>query len=220
MGRLWEHFRNKMVAGVFAAVPVAVVVYAAVWIEANTRALAAPLGVRAPGLGILIAVVSLYLLGLLVTSLVGRFLFGAVNGVLRRVPGLSLLYQAWKDLLVVPPDQAGMFHQVVLVPVGEGRAQVGFTSGRSLPGDAASICVFLPNIPNPFSGRLVVAPREACLPLKLSVEEALKYQLSSGNYLPLALVGCASAPPTTQAPERSLSPVDGPVHRSESDERR
>src|SRR5436190_895845 len=109
---LLDHLRNKLVAGVFAAVPIVVVAYAAYWIEANTRAVA---------------------------------------------------------------------------------AQVGFTSGRALPGDPKNICVFLPNIPNPISGRLVIVPRNVCSPLKLSVEEAFKFQLSSGNYLPPALVGFPSA---------------------------
>jgi len=192
MSELFDHLRNKLVAGAFAAVPIIVVVYAAIWIETNTKILAAPLGVKAPGLGVLIAVVGVYLLGVLVTSVVGRLFFGLANAVFRRVPGLRLLYQAWKDLLVVGPDQAGMFHQCVLVSVGEGRAQLGFTSGRSLPGDPKSICVFLPNIPNPIAGRLVIVPREVCTPLRLSVEEAFKYQLSSGNYLPQSLTGVAS----------------------------
>jgi len=189
MSRLFDHLRNKLVAGAFAAVPVAIVVYAAIWIEENTKALAAPTGVKFPGLGVLLVLAGVYLLGLLVTSVVGRLLFGLANAVFRRVPGLKLIYQVWKDLLVVAPDQAGMFHQCVLVPVGEGRAQVGFTSGRALPGDPKSICVFLPNIPNPISGRLVIVPREVCTPLKLSVEEAFKFQLSSGNYLPHTLTG-------------------------------
>jgi uncharacterized membrane protein len=193
MSGIWEHLRNKLVAGMFAAVPVAIVVYVAVWVESATKVLAEPVGMRIPGLGIVIAVAGVYVLGVVVTSVLGRFVLGLANEFFRRVPGLRLLYQGWKDLLVVPPDQAGIFHQAVLVPVGEGRSQVGFTSGRTLPGDPASLCVFLPNIPNPFSGRLVVIPKTLCLPLKMSVEEALKFQLSSGNYLPPTLAGPSAA---------------------------
>lgn len=54
---------------------------------------------------------------------------------------------------MVPPDKAGTFHQVVLVPNPAGGAQVGFTSGRPLPGDPRCLCVFLPGIPNPLAGR-------------------------------------------------------------------
>lgn len=193
MGRILEHFRNKLLTGLFAAVPIAIVVYAAVWIEANTKSLTAPLGFHFPGLGFLIAIAGIYLLGVLVTSFVGQLLMRMLNQILQRVPGLNLLYKAWKDLLVVPLNKAGMYHQPVLVPVEGQGTQVGFTNGESLPGDPTSICVLLPNIPNPFSGRLVVLPRSACMNLNLSSEEALKYQLSSGNYLPAELVGASKA---------------------------
>ncbi len=187
-----SHLRNKLVAGLFAAVPIAIIVYAAIWIEAHTAGLAAPFGIQFPGLGVLIAIVGMYLLGLLVTSFLGQMVLRLANQFLERMPGLNLLYKAWKDLLVVPPNKAGMFHQVVLVPLDGNRSQIGFTSGQALPGDPASICVFLPNIPNPFSGRLMVMKRDVCIPMKLSTEEALKYQLSSGNYLPAELSGNSS----------------------------
>jgi uncharacterized membrane protein len=77
----------------------------------------------------------------------------------------------------------------VLVPNQMGGAQVGFTSGRPLPGDPRSICVFLPGIPNPLSGRLVIVARDQCAPLALSMEEAFKFLLSTGNYLPPQLQG-------------------------------
>src|SRR5262245_7582957 len=189
MGPIVEHLRNKFVAGILAAVPIAIVVYAAIWIEAHTRELSAPLGIHFPGLGFVIAVVGVYLLGLLVTSVLGRWLIGLVNGILKKVPGLNMLYQGWKDLLIVSPERAGMYHQAVLVSTGGQCGQVGFTSGEPLPGDPESICVLLPNIPSPFSGRLIVVPRSACVPLKLSSNEAVKFQLSSGNYLPSDLVG-------------------------------
>ena len=187
MGTLLAHFRNKLLAGTFAAVPIAIAIYLVVWAEQSTRALAEPLGVNLPGLGLVIVIVGLYVLGLGVTSFVGVLFIRLANVLLQRVPGVNLLYRAWKDVLVVPPDQHGMFHQVVLVPMGEDSAQLGFTSGHSLPGDPDSICVLLPNLPSPLSGRLVVVRRAACLPLSMSVEDALKYQFSTGNYLPAKL---------------------------------
>jgi uncharacterized membrane protein len=191
MGWFLAHLRNKLLAGLFSLIPIAIAVYAALWIEDHTKVLTTPLGIHFPGLGFLIAVVGLYVLGLLITSFVGRLVLRLMNEVLRKVPGVNLLYQAWKDVLVVSPDKTGTFHQVVLVPMGGQCAQLGFTSGEPLPGDPASICVLVPNVPSPFSGRLLVVRRDACVPLKLSIEEALKYQLSTGNYLPTELVGSA-----------------------------
>jgi uncharacterized membrane protein len=187
LNTLLAHLRNKLLAGIFAAIPIVICVYLARWVETNTRMLTQPLGFHFPGLGVLIVLVALYLLGFIVTSFLGRYLLRQVDRLLALVPGLNLLIQAWKDVLVVSPGKSGMYNQVVLVPQEGQQFQLGFTSGRALPGDAERVCVFLPEIPNPFSGRLVVVRKADCVPMDLTVEEAMKYQLSSGNYLPPAL---------------------------------
>jgi uncharacterized membrane protein len=192
---LTGHLRDKLLAGALAAVPLVIIIWLAVFIEEQTRWVSERMlgGDRHfPGLGVLIVVVGLYLLGLAVTSLLGRFFLRLANWILDKVPGLNLLYRAWRDVLVVPPDRLGTFNQVVLVPSTAGQAgQLGFTSGRPLPGDARCICVLLPNIPNPLSGRLVIVQRDACVFLRLSMEEAFKFLFSTGNYLPVHLQGLA-----------------------------
>jgi uncharacterized membrane protein len=64
---------------------------------------------------------------------------------------------------------------------------MGFTSGEALPGEPARWCVFIPGLPNPLSGQLVIYPRDECVPLEISVEEAFKFLLSTGNFVPRGL---------------------------------
>lgn len=194
MSGLADHLRNKFLAGILAAGPIVILVVGALWIEEHTRVLTQPLGFHFPGLGFLVALVAVYLLGLLVTSLLGRLLLGLVDSILSRVPGFKLLYRAWKEILVVAPEKAGMFDKVVLVPNAGVGVQLGFTNGTSLPGDPNSICVLLPGVPNPIAGRLVLMPRESCLVLALPIEEAFKFLLSTGNYVPPALQGVITRP--------------------------
>jgi uncharacterized membrane protein len=186
MGWFGRHLRNKLLAGVLAAIPLGVLVYGFSWIESHTQPLLEPyLGVRVPGLPVLVALLGVYLLGVVVTSFVGGLALRLLDHVLERLPGFRLLYNAWKDVVLLPKDRPGTFHQVVLVPqAGAGTLALGFTSGEPLPGEPPSWCVFLPNVPNPLTGRLVVVPRAQCVPLKLSVVEAFKILLSTGSYLP------------------------------------
>lgn len=185
---LQAHLRNKFLAGGLAAGPVFILAYGAYWLEEQTKPLTKHFGFHFPGLGILLAVVLIYLVGLLVTSVAGRMILILGDKALRRVPGLSLLYLAWKDVMVVGQDKTGVFHKVVLVPDLEGQgAQLGFTSGEPVPGDPHTVCVFLPNAPNPISGRLTLIDRDACLFLPVSIEEAFKHLLSTGNYVPAQL---------------------------------
>ncbi len=200
-----DHLRNKFLAGTLAAVPVIIVVWAAWQVEERMRPLEQGLGIPLPGAGVLLALVAVYLLGLLVTSFVGRLCLRLADRLLQTVPGLNLAYRAWKDILVVSPEKAGMFSEVVLVPQGGAGGQLGFTSGTPLPSDPTCICVLLPGIPNPLSGRLLVVRRELCVPLKMSMEEAFKFLLSTGNYLPPTLHGLSPARPTVVPVEGSTS---------------
>jgi uncharacterized membrane protein len=196
MNPIQSHLRNKFLAGIIAAVPLVVVVVGGLWVEEKTRPLAAGIGLDYPGLGIVIALAAVYLLGVIVTSLLGRFFLGMLDHTLLRIPGLKLLYQAWKDVLVIGPGRKDMYSQVLLVPSPEGCGmQVAFSNGEALPGDPTRLCVFLPNVPNPITGRVVLIERAHCQPLGLSMEEAFKFLLSTGNYMPS---GMATPPPVPE----------------------
>jgi uncharacterized membrane protein len=113
-----------------------------------------------------------------------------LDHILERIPGFNQLYHAWKDVVLLPPGRSDTFHQVVLVPSADGKsAQIGFASGDALPGDGRTWCVFLPNIPNPLTGRLMLFDRDSCWPVKVPVGEAFKFLLSTGNYVPPGLEG-------------------------------
>lgn len=185
MGWLLGHLRDKLLAGAFAAIPVFALVFIALWIESNTRQVADTIGISVPGLGFVIVLLGCYLLGLAVTSFLGQFVLSLGDRLIQMIPGLNQIYKIWKDVLIVPDK--GMFHQVVVVPQAGQSGQIGFSSGRSLPGDADSITVFVPNIPNPLSGRLVLVRKDNCILLPISVDEAFKFLLSTGNYTPPGL---------------------------------
>jgi uncharacterized membrane protein len=190
-----KHLRTSLLAGVLAAVPLIIIVYAASLAEKYTRPLTEPLGFHFPGLGVIVALVGIYLLGLLVTSFLGHLGLKLLDRTLERIPGFKALYHAWKEVVLLPENRAGTFHQVVLVPSPDGKGhQVGFSSGEPLPGDSQTCCVFLPNIPNPLTGRLMLFDRASCLPVNISVAEAFKFLLSTGNYLPAGLARKVDAP--------------------------
>ncbi|HYO10142.1 MAG TPA: DUF502 domain-containing protein [Tepidisphaeraceae bacterium] len=182
-----KHLRNTFLAGIFAAIPLAVTVFVIVYVERVTREPVAKLTrVNIPFVGVLLAVALIYLIGLGVSSLVGKWLLGLVDKLLLRVPVLKELYQAWKHVSLTPGGKEGIYAKVCLIP-GDGAADahlLGFTSGDPLPGDGATLAVFVPNVPNPVVGRIYFVRRERCQILDTTVEEAFKLILSSGNYAP------------------------------------
>src|ERR1700749_3110653 len=127
MGRFQVHLRNRLFAGALAAIPLVVTIFILWFVDSKARAI---FNVETPFVGIGIAVAGLYLLGLFVTSFVGHFVLGAVDAVLRRLPGLRDLYRSWKQVALTTDTREGIFAHVVLIP-GDGGARVlGFTSAK------------------------------------------------------------------------------------------
>jgi len=192
-----KHLRNTFLAGIFAAIPVGVTLFLIWYVETATRA---PLRnvfngrFDIPFIGIPITLILVYLLGLAVTSIVGKWAMRLADRLLLRLPLLKDLYQAWKQITVTPGGKEGMYAKVVLVPL-EGEARVlGFTSGECVPGDSQMICVFVPNCPNPVMGRLYFVEREKAQVLEMTAEEAFKFLLSTANYIPRE-IGAATCRP-------------------------
>lgn len=190
MHRFQTHLRNTFLAGTFAIIPIAVTAFVIYWVNANTIIISTRLFNRPiPFVGVLVALAAVYVMGVITTSLLGRFFLGLLDGLLSRVPVLREVYNAWKQILLTPGGGAdGIYARVCLIPDESGQLrQLGFTRGVPVSPGAELFCVFVPGTPNPVTGRLYFVPREKMQLLDVSTEEAFKFILSSGNYVPPAV---------------------------------
>jgi uncharacterized membrane protein len=182
MGRISKHVRQKFVAGLIAAIPVGITLFLVFYVDSMVQKV---VRLPYPFLGILLSLAVIYCLGVFVTSLIGRYLLRTFDYVLERIPGLRDLYRTWKQLLVTPDLDSGMFAKVVLLPDESGQHYLlGFSTGRPIGEDGDRLCVFVPNSPNAITGRLYFASMKRCHFLPVSSKDALKTIVSSGNYLP------------------------------------
>jgi len=182
MGHISKHMKNKFVAGLLAAIPLAITLFLVVYVDSMVQRV---VRLPYPFLGVLLSLAVIYCLGVFVTSLVGRYLLRTLNRVLERIPGLRDLYRTWKQLLVTPELNSGMFAKVVLLPDESGQHYLmGFSTGRPIAEGGDRMCVFVPNSPNPITGRLYFTSMKRCRFLPVSSKEALKTVVSNGNYLP------------------------------------
>jgi len=204
-----RHLRNTFLTGIFSAIPLVIAAVVVWYVEKLTREpLQALSGVDTPFLGVAVALALLYLLGLLVNSILGRYLLRWLDALLRKVPVLRDIYEAWKQITVTPGGKEGIYARVVLIPGAQaGSLELGFTSGEPVEGNPELCCVFVPGTPNPTAGRLVFVACSRCVPLDVSAEEAFKFALSGGNYVP-ATVGPRSraASPASAAEPAAISP--------------
>lgn len=191
--RAKKFVRNTFLAGVFAAIPLVVTIFVLWYVDHLTREpVKAVAGIDVPFAGVGLALVGIFVLGILVRSLIGRFVLVAIDRLLLRVPVLAEVYKAWKQISLTPGGSQGIYSKVVLVQLEGDAWHLAFTSGDAIGGGSDAVCVFVPTTPNPMVGRLLFVPRSRCRPTRLSVEEVFKFLLSGGNYVPKE-VGQATA---------------------------
>ncbi len=144
-----------------------------------------------PGLGLVVAVIGLTLLGALAANIFGRTLIGFGESLLKRVPFVSNLYEAVKQIIhTIISGSDKSFQDAVLIEYPrKGLWAIGFiTAGtkgevaRLLPGDI--VAVFVPTTPNPTSGFLLYEERVNLRDLEMSVEDAAKLVISAGLVYP------------------------------------
>lgn len=193
--------RNTFLAGVFAAIPLAVTIFVLWYVDHVTREpLKELVGVDAPFAGVGLAVVGIFALGLVVRSLIGRLLLSALDRLLLRVPVLAEVYKAWKQISLTPGGSQGIYSKVVLVHLDGDAWHLAFTSGEPVGAGSDAVCVFVPTTPNPMAGRVLFVPLARCRPTSLAVEEVFKFLLSGGNYVPEEVAAATRSDATATTP--------------------
>lgn len=136
-----------------------------------------------PGLGIILTVAIIYVIGLTVSTFVGKWLWKRVDGLLHKLPALGSLYATLKQILGYGEGADAIFHETVLVPANQsGCLELGLvTNYLTSPDGKKQVVVFLPGSPNPTAGRLVLVPADVVKPVDMAVDEALKALVSVGK---------------------------------------
>jgi uncharacterized membrane protein len=192
-----RHSRNIFITGLLTITPLVVTVWVLGFLFRTVDGILAPILDRAfgrhiPGLGFLLTLVLIYLVGLVMTNLVGQKLVAAGERILTRVPIVKGIYGGSKQLVeAVSLPTKGSFTTVVLVEYPRREMyMIGFITRQDSgtledTGRIDTLTnVFIPNTPNPASGRFVMVPNRDLIPVSISVEEGLKLIISGGFVSP------------------------------------
>lgn len=150
------------------------------------------LGVHVPGLGVILTVCTVLLTGMIAANFFGKKLLHWWDQVLQRIPIVRSIYSGVKqisDILFSADGKA--FRKVVLVRyphhdtwtvallTGEPQHEVTDHLGHEY------YAVFIPTTPNITAGFFLLVKKSEVRPLKMSVDDALKYIISMGVAEPL-----------------------------------
>jgi len=138
-------------------------------------------------LAVLVTLISLYLLGWLVSMVVGRRMLKLFDAIMERIPLVQTIYGGTKKMLAALQQKPDRVQRVVLIPFPTPEMKtVGFVtrvlrdrdSGRELA------AVYVPTTPNPTSGYLEIVPLENVVSTEWTIDEAMTFIISGGAVAP------------------------------------
>ncbi len=136
-----------------------------------------------PGLGLLVILCSIVLLGFIFSRFVPQSFFSFGEGLLKKVPLVSLIYYSIKDLITAFVGNKKKFSQPVIVTINEQSniKKIGFLTQTNLSDLNLSghVAVYCPHS-YAFSGELFIVPKQNVTPLHLPSAEVMKMIVSGG----------------------------------------
>ncbi|MCK4261554.1 DUF502 domain-containing protein [bacterium] len=143
------------------------------------------------GLAVIGILFVIFLIGVLARNIIGRRLIGLGEKILIKIPLVSRIYGALQQISqAFLGERRTGFNRVILFQYprgglytlglvsGEGGGEIKEKTGEKM------LSVFVPTTPNPTSGLLILVPEKDTIPLKMTVEEALKLLISGGTVVP------------------------------------
>jgi uncharacterized membrane protein len=192
---LFQLIRRYFLTGIVVIAPVGVTAYVLLWIFANLDRILGRLfnviGIRIPGLGLIVLIAIVIAVGWAAHQAVGREFITLGRNWLKKFPLTRTIYSAASQIVeqIIGEDRQ-FFKACVLVEYPRpGCWAIGFLTSEAAQEisdttQADSVSIFLPTTPNPTSGYIVFLPRDQVRRLDMSVEEGFKLVVSAGAVTP------------------------------------
>ena len=190
-------FRSRMVTGLLVAFPVVITLFFARFLFNLLDRWSYPIssylfGRPVPGAGAALALILIFVLGLLSHSVVGRRLLRFGEKLVDRVPVVRAVYGGAREITrAFGSDPGRNFRRVVLVPFPHADVlSIAFLTGEfdieTVTGQQRVVTVFMPTTPNPTTGFYLLFPATSIQNVNLSVDEAMRLVISGGLLAPEA----------------------------------
>ena len=189
---MWTHFKRTILAGIFTIVPLALTGFILVFMFRFLDSVSAPIlniiGFHIPGLGILLTILSVYLLGVIIRNVLGRRLFSWGEKIVLAIPLVSTIYKTIKQFINAFSGTADgkNFQKIIFLQYPRvGVWTLAFVTGESVDANSVEYYhIFVPTTPNPTSGFFIIIPKRETMLTEMTVEEGIKMVISGGLIAP------------------------------------
>ena len=193
--RIERHVQGRTVGGLMDLVPLLVTVVVLAFVIEKTDGFIRPLAFVSgqpwdfPGIGIIALIIIFYLVGLIISTRLGRTAMDLKNAALNAVPVVGSIYGVTQQAATTMGSQYQFNRVVFLEWPREGMIAMGFVTGRAAStktGDSMAI-VYIPTVPNPTSGNMAFVMEDDLFETTVTVEDAMKMVFSGGIVVPDSL---------------------------------
>ena len=169
------------------------------------------------GIGLIVALLAFYAIGLLITTSFGRGAISWKSAILSHIPVVKTIFSVTQQATTALTSPSGHhFSRVVFLEwPREGMVAMGFVTGHAHSHDKneSLVVVYIPTVPNPTSCNMAFVSEDDVVETDLTVEDAMKLIFSGGIVLPEAL----SSVPKTKLPKRPKPFSEDPVEATEAE---
>ena len=184
---MFQSIKRRIFAGLIAIVPIAVTFWILKFLFIFLDGLAAPflkqVDIEIPGLGIILTLLFIFILGILITNVLGKTIFNWGEKILDKLPFVNTIYNTIKQITsAFSSSTVKSFEQVVFIQYPrKGLWTMCFVTNQSKNENGESFYhVFVPTTPNPTSGVFIIVPQKDAIHPDISVEDGLKAIISGG----------------------------------------
>jgi uncharacterized membrane protein len=191
----WSTIRNKFLTGILTIIPLYVTYIMIKFIIEiapdfpflRTIPFLAERDFLVSLIGFISVIILLFLLGVVVSNVIGKRLFNLFERIMAKVPLINTIYLSSRQIMqTLAMSGKGNFKQVVYIEYPKkGLWTLAFVTAfsKSVKGDEY-VHVFVPTTPNPTSGLVIFLKADSVIPSGMNVEEGLKALISGGIVAP------------------------------------
>ncbi len=188
---MFKQISRNLITGFITLLPVVLTIYLLYWLAVSSEQMMGsalrwvlPNAAYFPGMGMLVGLLVVFVIGLLMKAYVVRRIFSFWEKLLYSLPLVKNVYGALRDFFNFFSAREKKLGQVVAVTYN-GVEVIGFITQEDesrLPEsfrDQGKVLVYIP-MSYMIGGFTVFISREQVRPLKMSMEEAIRFTLSAG----------------------------------------
>lgn len=189
MKKAFKHLKTFVFRGFLAVIPLVLSYFVIRFLylavdQRVARIIEKWVGVKIPGLGIILVLIILYLVGLVASNWAGRRMFSLIERISKRIPLIKTIYQLGKQLgaALSLPEKQVMQRVVMVEHFRPGVWSVAFVTGAVTDKKTGEklLRLFIPTAPNPTTGFMILVRESQVRDLDWSVSDAMNTIISGG----------------------------------------